>query len=456
MHAIERLIAADRQTRKRIAVVGDAMIDRWITGDIHGCQDGCPKFVKRFSTQTPGGAANALEQLRNWNCERFLIARTGYSDSGADYELSFRDGNTIVKERYLVDGKIAYRVDDDSTMFGQLYPEKVAEQRRLAISSVRRMNFDAVLISDYMKGFLDEATIDTIIDICMEQDIPVVADGKREPKCYNGAILKVNADYARQHMREVQRHTPVAIITQGCGQPCLAGYSAPVACYADGCDLPPVHCLNHVGAGDCFAATLTLALAHGLKLEDAVACAHSAGRVFVQRPYARAPWPHEIRRDLLGVEGKVVGKDELNALRVSLGCTGVVFTNGVFRLPHAGHAWLLEWAKRQAGGAPLVVGINSDESARAVKNPGDFILPIAERVRIISGLACVDWVVVYDEGTPCEVIRELKPATLVKGWEYRDQKVPGHDQVERVVFAPESPFAQHASTIIESIRRGSS
>jgi len=106
----------------------------------------------------------------------------------------------------------------------------------------------------------------------------------------------------------------------------------------------------------------------------------------------------------------------------------VVFTNGVFDLLHAGHVSLLE-AARAEGGA-LVVGINSDASARRLaKGAGRPVVPGPERARLLAALACVDCVVRFDEDTPLALITALRPDVLVKGADYAPEAIVGADEV---------------------------
>jgi D-beta-D-heptose 7-phosphate kinase/D-beta-D-heptose 1-phosphate adenosyltransferase len=107
----------------------------------------------------------------------------------------------------------------------------------------------------------------------------------------------------------------------------------------------------------------------------------------------------------------------------------IVFTNGVFDLIHPGHIALLE-AARQAGDA-LVVGINSDASARRLaKGPGRPVVPELARARVIAALAAVDCVVLFDADTPIDLIRLLEPDVLVKGGDYTRATTVGADFVE--------------------------
>jgi D-beta-D-heptose 7-phosphate kinase/D-beta-D-heptose 1-phosphate adenosyltransferase len=134
----------------------------------------------------------------------------------------------------------------------------------------------------------------------------------------------------------------------------------------------------------------------------------------------------------------------------------VVFTNGVFDILHPGHTRYLTDAR--ALGDLLIVGLNSDRSARAQhKAPGRPINPEAERAEILAALASVDAVVVFDEDTPHEIITAIQPDILVKGADWAENEIVGRDIVEgrggRVV---RMPLAEGYSTtrIIERIKSG--
>ena len=106
----------------------------------------------------------------------------------------------------------------------------------------------------------------------------------------------------------------------------------------------------------------------------------------------------------------------------------VVFTNGVFDLLHPGHVRYLTEARRL--GQVLIVGINSDRSVRAIKEPGRPLNPEAERAEVLLGLACVDAVVVFDDDTPHRLIEQIQPDVLVKGADWGADAIVGRDVVE--------------------------
>jgi D-beta-D-heptose 7-phosphate kinase/D-beta-D-heptose 1-phosphate adenosyltransferase len=106
----------------------------------------------------------------------------------------------------------------------------------------------------------------------------------------------------------------------------------------------------------------------------------------------------------------------------------VAFTNGVFDLLHPGHVRYLQAARHE--GDALIVGVNSDRSARGNKGPSRPITPEAERAEILAALACVTAAVIFDEPTPAEIIRALRPHVLVKGADWPADQIVGRDTVE--------------------------
>lgn len=250
-----------------IAIIGDRIVDVYIHGRFDKGQDGCPKFVESDRIKVPGGAANAFNSLKH--CDVYAML---YSN-----ELP----NAPIKTRFLVNDKIVWRHDYDvmSVCNGE------REDRLQALITLKP---DAVLICDYDKGFLTPELISRVITYAADRSIPCVVDAKREPTLYRGAILKCNNVYADKYN---VIETPSFVVTNGERAPIVCSCGNLVAICPDG---PPVKCVNHVGAGDCFAAHLTLALAQGMFLDDAAAYAHDAGRAYVQHFYNRAPYPSEI------------------------------------------------------------------------------------------------------------------------------------------------------------------
>jgi D-beta-D-heptose 7-phosphate kinase/D-beta-D-heptose 1-phosphate adenosyltransferase len=154
------------------------------------------------------------------------------------------------------------------------------------------------------------------------------------------------------------------------------------------------------------------------------------------------------------MKDKIKGKEDLRKIIGDLKTKGkrIVFTNGCFDLLHIGHIRYLEKAK--ALGDILVVGVNSDQSVSRIKGPYRPILPEEERAEVLSGLGCVDYITIFDEADPLELISSLQPHILVKGGDWTKETTVGKEVVEglggKVVILP---FVQGASTsnLIETI-----
>lgn len=154
--------------------------------------------------------------------------------------------------------------------------------------------------------------------------------------------------------------------------------------------------------------------------------------------------------------GEVVTRTELKQRIATLkrDRKRVVFTNGCFDILHPGHIRMLE--KARSLGDALVVGINSDPSVQEMKGPQRPVIPDSERAELLAALAAVDFVTIFDEPTPRELITEILPAVLVKGSDWGPDEIVGREEVEaaggEVVSIPlEAGYS--TTKLIDRIRR---
>ena len=128
--------------------------------------------------------------------------------------------------------------------------------------------------------------------------------------------------------------------------------------------------------------------------------------------------------------GKVVTPDTMvrHARRIQREGGIVVFTNGIFDLLHFGHVSYLQQARQH--GEALFVGVNTDGSTRRLKGPSRPLVRAADRMGILAALACVDYVTHFDEDTPADLIRRIKPDVLAKGADYKLGDIVGAKQVK--------------------------
>lgn len=291
MNLAEQLIERVNAERKRVVVIGDAMTDHWVHGRVESCMDGCPKFVTENVHVAQGGAANAYNCLHHWKINRDLFT---YPDSA--WPMKYRFVTT--------DTGMVFRWDDETATVGAVDRSRFiwSYNTERALDTVKHA--DAVLLSDYDKGFLTLDLIAQVAIMCAKRGVPCVADCNRAPEVYAGAILKCNEEYQHRHNLSLSNMVYDSddsgvslVVTSGALNPAVWDNGLLEKGWPF---VPAVECVNHVGAGDCFAAHLVLALAYGFSLKESAAIAHSAGRVYVQRPHNCPPRPGEIAADMSG------------------------------------------------------------------------------------------------------------------------------------------------------------
>lgn len=145
----------------------------------------------------------------------------------------------------------------------------------------------------------------------------------------------------------------------------------------------------------------------------------------------------------MNTKQKIVGVATLKKKIAQLRKNGfkIAFTNGCFDILHAGHVSYLQQSKKP--GRILIVGLNGDRSVQAIKGPGRPIVNEKSRAVVVAALACVDFVVLFNEATPLKVIEALKPDILIKGADWKDKGIVGSEgvlaqggQVEYIKFIP--------------------
>jgi D-beta-D-heptose 7-phosphate kinase/D-beta-D-heptose 1-phosphate adenosyltransferase len=198
------------------------------------------------------------------------------------------------------------------------------------------------------------------------------------------------------------------------------------------------------GAGDMVLAMVAVARAAGASWEEAVSLGNVAGGLEVERFGSVPVSPDEILQELLSEAGGRAGKErpreQILAELARHRATGkrIVFTNGCFDLVHLGHVEYFRFAKRQ--GDVLVVAVNSDAGTRRLKGPKRPIIGEKDRMALLEELESIDYLVLFDEDTPRDLIEAVRPDVLVKGADYGKEQVVGWDFVEsyggRVALCP--------------------
>ena len=185
------------------------------------------------------------------------------------------------------------------------------------------------------------------------------------------------------------------------------------------------------GAGDTTIAYLAACMVNGFDMKDCVDIANYAAGIQVSKVGTSVYWK-EIREHLANEEDatshKILTGKAVFTFRADNIDKKIVFTNGCFDILHVGHIRYMQEAAKL--GDILVVGLNSDESVKRLKGPERPVNNQDDRAEMLSSLEFVDYVVVFEEDTPYELIKKIQPDVLVKGGDYNPDNVVGKDIVE--------------------------
>ncbi|HEV3259602.1 MAG TPA: bifunctional heptose 7-phosphate kinase/heptose 1-phosphate adenyltransferase [Gemmataceae bacterium] len=448
-----------------VLVLGDLILDRYTWGEAERVSPEAPVLVLRADRHEsrPGGAAAVACLLQALGADVTLAGGIGPDapaavlrrllvDAGVKHRLVVGgpDRPTTLKDRYL--GRVAgrdaqplLRVDHEVR---QPLPHDL--EKRLGAAVLAELpKHRALLVSDYAKGACTPRLLDWLASGAKGHGVPLVIDPARLPDYarYRGAGVLVpnraEAALATGHAIEVAEDALDA--GEALCQQCALG-AALVKLDRDGMALArpgqpgrvfptrPHQVRDVTGAGDMVLAVVGLCLAAGRPLEEAAQLANVAAGLEVGRvgvaPVRRAELRAELLRRGRDGPGKLVTVDDMAALADAYSRDGqaLVLANGCFDLLHAGHVAHLQAAAGLADA--LVVAVNSDRTVRRLKGAGRPVLPEAERAALVAALGCVDHVLVFDDETPHELLRRIRPDVLVKGGDYTPAQVVGREVVE--------------------------
>ena len=442
---------------KRLLVVGDVMLDKYIWGEVGRISPEAPVPIVRsiHHSEQPGGAANVAMNLVRLGAQTRVIGFTGGDENERLLAESLRTNGiasdfivsegfpTVTKARILGGSQQMLRLDSE-----RLGVRSAADYDRLvACVLAQRPGCHAVVLSDYAKGVLTPEVCQTVIQAARKLGIPVLVDPKNADFsgyrgattiCPNLSELSAAAHLGRADLRPLLDAAEAMIPSLAIEFLTATLSEKGIALVRPGSRFLAPAVARQVfdvsGAGDTVIAVLALCLASGLKPETAVELANVAagivvgkvGTVPVERYELLAALAPEIA---LHAEDKVLTLPELVSRIALWKANGerVVFTNGCFDLIHVGHITVLEQAHRF--GDRLIVAINSDASVKALKGPSRPIVGERERGRVLAALAAVDAVVVFDEPTPLELILATRPDVIVKGGDYNPETVVGAREV---------------------------
>lgn len=489
---LTELLLQDR--RPRILLVGDLMLDQYVWGDVERISPEAPIPVLRVDKRESrlGGAGSVAAMLQALEAHVQMVGVLGDDDEGreardhmdraglpADSILTASDRRTTVKQRLLGRTQSRYlqqmmRVDSEyARPIGTVLADALLRSAQMHMDEV-----DLVLVSDYDKGVCAGQFVAELVAMARAANKPVVADpahavgydryagcstitpNRSEARAALGRPIESPDDGLEAARKLLNFGVDAAVVTldrDGIAWADTAGQSGHFS-------VRPRQVFDITGAGDMVLAAIGYALASGTDYPTAIELANLAGGLEVERlgvvPLSRA----ELLADLSGgrfsiqprSSGKIVTIEQLQVRLRQRRQAGhrIVMTNGCFDLLHPGHVASLEMARAQ--GDCLVVGLNSDRSLIELKGEGRPVIAQQGRAEMLAALACVDYVVLFDDTSVERLVAEIVPDVLVKANEYTVDQVVGSQVVQgqggRVVLVPmKSDYS--TSGIIDRVKK---
>ncbi len=450
--------------KQTVLCVGDLMLDDFVYGEVTRISPEAPTPVLAVARSEVeiGGAGNVARNIAALGAHCIFVGLAGKDDAARALTDAFAKLKGSVVPHLVIEAgrhptrKVRIVSEHHSAHLMRADWETAqpasatSESAVIAHAESALPQCGAVVLSDYAKGVLTRRVVRAIIDRARQLGKPVVVDPKgRDYSIYRGATLitpnraELGAAVHRPVTSEAEIGKAAAELAR-----IVDSEAVLVTRSEEGMTLhlaghPPLHVPAYPvkvrdvsGAGDTVAAVMAVLLAMKAPFDSAMRAANAAAAVVVGKRGTSTVSLAELRHRILPAaslapEDKIVFDwsmlDERLAdwrrhgLRIG-------FTNGCFDILHRGHTKLL--AEARAACDRLVVGLNSDASTARLKGKSRPINPVESRAEVLAALEAINLVVVFEEDTPIELIKRVRPAVLVKGAEYRREDVVGHDVVE--------------------------
>ena len=451
-------------SRQTVLCVGDVMLDDFVYGDVTRISPEAPTPVLavRHNASEIGGAGNVARNIAALGARCIFVGLIGDDGPGlaltdalaklkgsiAPHLVTDPARQTTRKVRFVSEHHSAHLMRADWETTGPASAQSQAAIIAHAEAALPQVG--AVVLSDYAKGTLTERVIRAVIEAARRFGKPVVVDPKgHDYRVYRGATLitpnrnELSSVVLRPLSTEAEIASAAAELARVIGsQAVLVTRSEEgMSLHVEG-EAPvhvpayPVKVRDVSGAGDTVAAVMAVLLAMKTPYEPAMRAANAAAAVVVGKRGTATVSLGELRHRILPAaalapEDKIVfdwsvlderlAEWRRHGLRIG-------FTNGCFDILHRGHIRLL--AEARAACDRLVLGLNSDASTRRLKGKGRPLNQVEGRAEVLAALEAVDLVVVFEEDTPLELIKRVRPTVLVKGADYKREDVVGRDVVE--------------------------
>jgi len=469
-----------KNNKPKILVIGDLMIDHYLWGETSRISPEAPVQIIDIKKETTilGGAGNVVNNLVALGSSVMVISAVGDDQNGEEltkmleeievkhFLVMDENRKTTKKSRIIASAQQIVRYDSESKNDISSHCEAHISRKILEVIH----QYDLIILSDYGKGVLTKSLISKIMFIVNNSDTKVLIDPKGDNYSkYTGAYLltpnKSEAQKATGIKISDDKSLKEALIKlQDIAQlkiPMITLSEDGIAMLNDKNEViikPTVarEVFDVTGAGDTVIATLGYCLASDYDIYSSIEFANLSAGVVVGKIGSATATIEEIEEyksslHKSSIQSHIKTFDEIKETILRLKKQGkkIVFTNGCFDILHRGHISYLDTAK--SFGDVLIIGLNSDSSVKALKGDNRPINSQEDRGYLLGALESVDYVVLFTEDTPYNLIQIVQPDILVKGGDYQDKEVVGSD-IAKTVKLVQFVDGKSTTQIIKKIR----
>ena len=460
-----------------VLIIGDIILDKYYFTDVEKISPEAPIPIAKFNSErlALGGAANVAINCSKLGAKTYIIGQIGSDEEGQTIKKLFTQEKItffpiITKEKTITKTRILSR---SAQLLRLDFEKNVQISYKEIIKTVNKISnkIDLILISDYRKGMISVELLKAFKSkkkyISLDTKPGVFKDLKGvallKPNFKEAAIMakelgfKSNISNIDSNVESIGKYLKKKLKTN-----LLITRSEKGATYI-GKSIIHNKTINSeitdvTGAGDTCMAIFSILDYLNLNKKDALEIMNAAAKITVSHLGTYSPTIDEIKNELYKEDLKnIIQFNNINSLvnQLKLEKKKIVFTNGCFDILHKGHIDLLNKAKKL--GDILIVGVNSDASIRRLKGNSRPIIDEASRAFMLSNLKSVDYVVIFEQDTPIELIKQIKPHIHVKGGDYIIDKMPETKVIKSYggkVILIDLKYTSSTTKIVNKIKNG--
>lgn len=439
---------------KNIIVFGDIMLDIKLNGSIHKLANEAPIPVLLQETEKKylGGCGNVLMNLQSLGCDKlFIFSKAGNDFYGKElltilakypeilpYIYTDDAYRTIVKTRGFANKKIIFRYDVENSQ--RILERHIEEIKASVTSIIQNNNIDTIIFSDYNKGFLVKEVSQFVIQLANTFGIPTFVDPKADYTKYLGCtVMKPNIKeiydifgitFSFANIGNIHKSIKDKV---GCKETLLTLSEEGMSFLTDKDELINEKTIESevndvTGAGDIVLSIISYYYTC-IPKRNLIQLATYMGTISV-----RYVGTYVLKKsDILKAYKRINNNKLITIQDIQYLKNPIVFTNGCFDILHEAHMELLQFCKSiKPHGGEVLVAINGDESIKKLKGSNRPINNEQARIAILNNIESVDWVIVFNEDTPYEILEKIRPHTLVKGGDYTMDTIIGKEFCDNV------------------------